>query len=236
MYLPTGLPLCATTRVSASQPVDCHFEPQDAASAGPKSDADVIAAALANAAVGQAQAAMAREKAREKQQRDLEALEAAKKAANKARRQAANLIASNGPSGPEIRTRLVLTTEEAAVGGKHRLSIEVEENCPRCVMKDGFWTLTVDMMNEVKLCSKCQGVTRVVSPKNIEVEVQPGSVDGDEVLVEGGGNSGYAQRLGRFKQTVKEGGEDGNVRVVLVVLTEEGQESAYPEIDCYGNI
>lgn len=209
---------------------------EDVASTGPRSDADVVAAALANAAVGQAQAAMAREKAREKRQKDMEALEDGKKVANEARRQAANFIASNGPNGPEIRTRLVLTTEEAAGGGRHRLSIEVEENCPRCVMKDGFWTLTVDMMNVVKLCSKCQGVARVKSPKNIEVEVQPGSVDGDEVLVKGAGNNGYARRLGRFKQTVKEGGKDGDVRVVLVVLTEEGQESAYPEIDGWGNI
>jgi len=84
--------------------------------------------------------------------------------------------------GQDVEAELVVSLEEAHLGVRRTLQMQVAEVCPTC-NGTGF-------VNENKTCQTCRGLGQVMKPKTLEVNIPAGVRDGSTVRLAGQGGPG----------------------------------------------
>ncbi len=83
--------------------------------------------------------------------------------------------------GGDLETTLDLTLREAYSGGSKSLSLQVEDNCPRC---GGSGVLNG------QICPQCHGTGRLLQQKRFDVNIPRGVRDGQRIRLAGQGSQG----------------------------------------------
>jgi len=83
--------------------------------------------------------------------------------------------------GGDLETTIELTLREAYAGGSKPISLQIEENCPRCG-GSGILNNTV--------CPQCHGTGRVLQSKRFDVTIPRGIRDGQRIRLAGQGGRG----------------------------------------------
>jgi len=83
--------------------------------------------------------------------------------------------------GGDLETSLDLTLREAYSGGSKSLSLQVEDNCPRCGGSG--------ILNQ-QICPQCHGTGRILQAKRLDVTIPRGVRDGQRIRLAGQGSQG----------------------------------------------
>ena len=85
--------------------------------------------------------------------------------------------------GGDLETSVDITLAEAFAGGNKSVSLQIEDNCPRC---NGTGVLGG------QICPQCHGTGRVISNKKFDVTIPKGVRDGQRIRLAGQGSRGTA--------------------------------------------
>ena len=105
--------------------------------------------------------------------------------------------------GSDLETTLDLTLHEAYAGGPKSVSLQIEDNCPRC---GGTGVLN----NQI--CPQCHGTGRVIQNRRFDVTIPKGVRDGQRIRLTGQGNRGTG------------GGPSGDLYLVVHLLPDPTYE------------
>jgi DnaJ-class molecular chaperone len=83
--------------------------------------------------------------------------------------------------GGDLESPLAVTLREAFAGGNKAISLQIEDNCPRC---GGSGVLNG------QICPQCHGTGRVLSQKRFDVTIPKGVRDGQRIRLAGQGSQG----------------------------------------------
>jgi DnaJ-class molecular chaperone len=83
--------------------------------------------------------------------------------------------------GSDLETSLELTLAEAYAGGSKSISLQIEENCPRCGGSG--------LINQ-QICPQCHGTGRLLQNKRFDITVPKGVRDGQRIRLTGQGGRG----------------------------------------------
>ncbi len=83
--------------------------------------------------------------------------------------------------GGDLETEIDLTLAEAFAGGPKSVTLQIEDNCPRC-NGTGIFNNTI--------CPQCHGTGRVIANKKFDVSVPKGVRDGQRIRLAGQGSRG----------------------------------------------
>jgi len=83
--------------------------------------------------------------------------------------------------GGDLETSIDITLGEAYAGGKKSVSLQIEDNCPRC---NGS-----GVVNQ-QICPQCHGTGRTIAAKKFDVTIPKGVRDGQRVRLAGQGSRG----------------------------------------------
>ncbi len=83
--------------------------------------------------------------------------------------------------GEDAQAEMTISLEDAHRGGIHRLSVQSVRRCPDC---NGAGA------SSKRICVKCRGAGRVVTPRSIDVKIPPGARDKSVIKLSGQGQPG----------------------------------------------
>ena len=83
--------------------------------------------------------------------------------------------------GGDLETSIDLTLQEAYAGGSKSISLQIEENCPRCGGSG--------LVNN-QICPQCHGTGRILQTKRFDVTIPRGIRDGQRIRLAGQGGRG----------------------------------------------
>ena len=83
--------------------------------------------------------------------------------------------------GQDLETTIELSLQDVFDGGKKSISLQLEDNCPRC---RGTGT------ENARLCANCHGTGRTLANKKFEVSIPKGIGDGQRIRLSGQGGAG----------------------------------------------
>jgi len=84
--------------------------------------------------------------------------------------------------GGDLETTIDLTLAEAYAGGSKSISLQIEDNCPRCGGSG--------VLNNA-ICPQCHGTGRLVQTKRLDVSIPRGVRDGQRIRLAGQGSRGF---------------------------------------------
>jgi len=85
--------------------------------------------------------------------------------------------------GGDLETAVDITLGEAFTGGAKSVSLQIEDNCPRCG--------GTGLQNQ-QICPQCHGTGRTITPKRFDVTIPKGVRDGQRIRLAGQGSRGTA--------------------------------------------